>query len=53
MIEIKDLYKYYGEKRAIGPVNATIHKVNECVATADLDRLSATYEDILSRLLRS
>ncbi len=35
-----------------GPVNATIHKVNECVAIADLDRLSATYEDILSRLLR-
>ncbi len=35
-----------------GPVNATIHKVNECVATTDLDRLSATYEDILSRLLR-
>lgn len=24
MIEIQDLYKYYGEKRAIGPVNATI-----------------------------
>ena len=24
MIEIQDLYKYYGEKRAIGPVDATI-----------------------------
>jgi succinyl-diaminopimelate desuccinylase len=35
-----------------GPVNATIHKVDECVATADLDRLSSTYESILERLLR-
>lgn len=36
-----------------GPINATIHKIDECVSTADLDRLSATYEEVLSRLLRS
>lgn len=35
----------------LGPVNATIHKVNECVRTEDLDTLSRIYEDILIRLL--
>lgn len=35
----------------LGPLNATIHKVNECVAIADLDALSSVYEDILHRLL--
>jgi succinyl-diaminopimelate desuccinylase len=35
----------------LGPVNATIHKVDECVAIADLDRLSAMYERMLVRLL--
>ena len=35
----------------IGPVNATIHKINECVAVADLPRLSAIYRRILERLL--
>ena len=35
----------------LGPVNATIHKVNECVSVADLDTLSATYERLLERLL--
>lgn len=35
----------------LGPVNATIHKVNECVSVADLDQLSAIYERILERLL--
>ena len=35
----------------LGPVNATIHKVNECVAVADLERLAAVYERILDRLL--
>ncbi len=34
-----------------GPVNATIHKVDECVATADLDPLSAIYRDTLVSLL--
>ncbi len=35
----------------LGPVNATIHKIDECVSVADLDRLSATYERILERLV--
>lgn len=35
----------------LGPLNATIHKINECVAVADLERLSRIYEGILSRLL--
>lgn len=35
----------------LGPLNATIHKVNECVSVADLDTLSAAYEKILERLL--
>lgn len=35
----------------LGPINATIHKVDECVSVADLDRLSATYERILERLV--
>lgn len=35
----------------LGPVNATIHKRNECVRVADLDLLSAMYEGILVRLL--
>jgi len=36
-----------------GPINATIHKIDECVAQDDLDRLSQTYETILVRLLRN
>ncbi len=35
----------------LGPVNATIHKVNECVAVADLDRLAGVYRRILEVLL--
>ena len=35
----------------LGPVNATIHKVNEQVKAADLDTLSEMYEGILERLL--
>jgi succinyl-diaminopimelate desuccinylase len=35
----------------LGPLNATIHKVNECVSAADLDTLSTIYEAILVRLL--
>ena len=36
----------------IGPVNATIHQVNECVRIDDLERLSLVYEKLLERLLR-
>lgn len=35
----------------IGPVNATIHKLNEQVLVADLPRLAAIYKGILQRLL--
>ncbi|TKB57568.1 succinyl-diaminopimelate desuccinylase [Ferrimonas aestuarii] len=35
----------------LGPINATIHKVNECVSVADLDTLADCYEQIMERLL--
>ena len=35
----------------LGPLNATIHKVNECVSTKELDDLSLIYEKILEQLL--
>lgn len=35
----------------LGPVNATIHKVNENVKIADLEELTLIYENILERLL--
>lgn len=33
-----------------GPCNGTIHKVNECVKVDDLEKLSAIYEQVLTRL---
>ncbi len=35
----------------LGPCNATIHKINECVAVADLEPLQNIYCDIAWRLL--
>ncbi len=35
----------------LGPLNATIHQVNECVSIKDLEMLSAAYEAILVGLL--
>ena len=35
----------------LGPVNATIHKIDECVKIDDLDTLADIYQDILQRLL--
>ena len=35
----------------LGPVNATIHKVNECVKIDDLEQLALCYEVILEQLL--
>ncbi|MGB0894534.1 MAG: succinyl-diaminopimelate desuccinylase [Parashewanella sp.] len=35
----------------LGPVNATIHKVNECVKDSDLTLLSDCYQRILEKLL--
>lgn len=34
-----------------GPLNATIHKLNECVAVADIEPLKRTYQRTLSLLL--
>ncbi|MBB5017566.1 succinyl-diaminopimelate desuccinylase [Chitinivorax tropicus] len=34
-----------------GPINATIHKLNECVAVDDLPKLSAVYHGVLERML--
>ncbi|MBN0986484.1 succinyl-diaminopimelate desuccinylase [Amphritea pacifica] len=35
----------------LGPINATIHKVNERVKADDLDTLSSLYENIMAKLL--
>lgn len=35
----------------LGPVNATIHKVNECVNIADLEKLTDMYEKTIQKLL--
>lgn len=35
----------------LGPINKTIHQINECVSVADLDTLTDCYEGILVRLL--
>ena len=37
----------------IGPVNATIHKVDECVAVDELEKLPAVYRAVCDRLLGS
>ncbi len=34
-----------------GPINASIHQVDECVAVADLDALSQIYQGVLQRML--
>lgn len=35
----------------LGPLNATIHQVDECVSVEDLDTLSAIYESMLEKLM--
>jgi succinyl-diaminopimelate desuccinylase len=35
----------------LGPINATIHQIDECVAVDDIERLSHVYEQILVELL--
>lgn len=37
----------------LGPVNATIHKIDECIKAEDLDTLSIIYEQMLIKLLAS
>ena len=39
------------EVAEFGPVNATVHKANECVAVADMEPLAQCYEGVLHRLL--
>ncbi|MCC4855419.1 succinyl-diaminopimelate desuccinylase [Vibrio lentus] len=39
-----------GQVVELGPVNATIHKVNECVKVADLEKLTDMYERTLVNL---
>ncbi len=34
-----------------GPLNATIHKVDECITVADLEPLAQIYQGVLTRLL--
>jgi succinyl-diaminopimelate desuccinylase len=36
----------------LGPVNATIHQINECVAVDDLDQLTLIYESVLENLFK-
>jgi succinyl-diaminopimelate desuccinylase len=37
----------------LGPLNASIHQADECVAVPDLERLTAIYRGVLERLLGS
>ncbi|WP_417877319.1 succinyl-diaminopimelate desuccinylase [Vibrio sp.] len=40
-----------GQVVELGPVNATIHKVNECVKVDDLEKLTDMYQNTLKHLL--
>lgn len=35
----------------LGPINESIHKINECVSVSDLDLLSSSYHKVLENLL--
>jgi succinyl-diaminopimelate desuccinylase len=35
-----------------GPLNATIHKLNECVGVADIEPLKQTYQLTMEKLLK-
>ena len=37
----------------LGPLNGTIHKIDECIPVDDIDKLSTVYERILIKLLAS
>lgn len=43
--------KYNIEVVELGPINETIHQVNECVSLKDLDHLAAIYQDIMQQIL--
>lgn len=36
----------------LGPVNATIHQLNECVKIADIEKLTIIYQNMLEHLLK-
>lgn len=40
-----------GQVIELGPINATIHKVNECVSVSDLEKLTDMYQKTLEKLL--
>lgn len=44
---IKDIAR---ELIELGPINATIHQINECVSMQDIDTLSRIYENIIHQL---
>jgi succinyl-diaminopimelate desuccinylase len=35
----------------LGPLNATIHQVNECVSVDDLESLTLVYRQVLQNIL--
>jgi succinyl-diaminopimelate desuccinylase len=37
----------------LGPVNATIHQLNECVKIEDIEKLTLIYEQMLEHLLKA
>ena len=37
----------------LGPINASIHKIDECIALEELERLPALYRSIIERLMAS
>jgi succinyl-diaminopimelate desuccinylase len=40
-----------GQVIELGPINATIHKVNECVNIADLEKLTDMFQKTMDKLL--
>lgn len=42
---------YGAEVVEFGPINSTIHKIDECVAVADIEPLCESYRSILERLM--
>ncbi|WP_340620372.1 succinyl-diaminopimelate desuccinylase [Xenorhabdus siamensis] len=44
--------KMGGQVVELGPLNATIHKTNECVSVSDLQELSLIYQRIMEQLIK-
>ncbi|WP_416778689.1 succinyl-diaminopimelate desuccinylase [Xenorhabdus budapestensis] len=44
--------KMGGQVVELGPINATIHKTNECVSVSDLQELSLIYQRIMEQLIK-